>query len=219
APGDRVLIGATILKLSQSLSAPGTEPTLEVGREEVADPEPSRISGTLTEQGLTKVLETHAADGQDVSIELRLDGVPGFVAIHAGRIWDCGLESLAAGPPVKALFRMLSAPRGEYYVRPGSEPDVPRLDYDVAALLVESKRAGDELDVLRQRLPSAEEAVAMPRPLIAPLVALDEVDLTLLQVAHNQRKVGKIIDASRLVDHEVVRRLLGLIDRGYLRKA
>lgn len=216
-PGDRVLIGATILRLGKGAPHLGTEPTIEVG-EGLLDPDASRASGQLSDEGLAKVLETYATDGQDAFIDLRFDGVPGFVAVHRGRIWDCGLDALPGAPALKVLFRMLSLPRGEFFVGAGSEPDAVRVDQEVAALLVEAKRAGDELDVLRQRLPADGASLAIARPLVAPLGLLDDGELVLFQLAHNLGTVSKILDASRLVDHEVVRRLLGLIDRGYLRK-
>lgn len=218
ATGDRVLVGATILKVSCAAVSVGTEPTIEVS-EEVLAPEPSGLSGDLAETGVAKLLETHGAEGQDMFLDLRFDGVPGFIAVYRGRIWDCGLDSLSTAPPMKVLLRMFAATHGEYYVRPGSAPESRRVDYDVPTLLVEAKRAMDELDVLRQRLPESAQGLALARPMLVPLVALDEVDLALVQLAHNVGRIDRILDQSRLTDGEVVRRLLALIDRGYLRTA
>lgn len=227
--GDRVLIGATILKLTVAVVTAGTEPTIEVA-ETVLEPEAARISGELEDGGVAKVLEAYALGGaedslpgvggpsKDTLLELRLDGVPGFVAVYRGRIWDCGLDSLPGAPPMKVLLRMLAATRGEYYVRPGGPPESRRIDVDVSALLVDARRAGDELDVLKQRLPEPSESLALPRPIVPSLLVLDEVDLSLLQLAHNHGRVDRILDASRLTDVEVVRRLLGLLEQGYLRR-
>ncbi len=216
-PGDRILLGATILKLSSAAVSAGTEPTIEV-TEEVPAREPGDLSGDLSEVSVVKLLETYALATSDVFLDLRFDGVAGFIAVYRGRIWDCGLDSLPAAPPLKTLLRMLNAARGEYYVRPGGPPESRRVDLDIAALLVEAKRGMDELDILRQRLPDVGASLVLSRPLVAPLVALDETDLSLVQLSHNLGGVERILDQSRLTDVEAVRRLLGLIDRGYLRK-
>ena len=124
-PGDRILLGATILKLSSAAVSAGTEPTIEV-TEEVPAREPGDLSGDLSEVSVVKLLETYALATSDVFLDLRFDGVAGFIAVYRGRIWDCGLDSLPAAPPLKTLLRMLNAARGEYYVRPGGPPESRR---------------------------------------------------------------------------------------------
>ncbi len=215
--GDRILIGATILKLTCAVVYSGTEPTIDVS-EDVLAPEPSDLSGDLADVGVANVLQTYGADGQDIFLDLRFDGVPGFVSVYRGRIWDCGLDSLPGAPPMKVLLRMFGASQGEYYVRPGGPPEARRVDYDIPALIVEAKRALDELDVLRQRLPDDGDSLVLARPLLASLLALDDVDLMVVQLSHNLGRIERILDQCRLTDTDTVRRLLGLIDRGYLRK-
>jgi hypothetical protein len=223
--GDRVLIGATILKLSSSFATAGTGPTIEVS-EDVVDLESRRESELLGEGGLASVLETYvpgsevaSPEGTDVFLDLRLDGVAGFLALYRGRIWDCGLDTLASAPPMKVLLRMLAATRGEVDARRSGPPDERRVDIDVSALLIDAKRAMDALDVLRQRLPAPGEALALPRPLSAPLIDLDDVDLALVQLAHNHGRLDRILDATPLTDVDAVRRLLVLLEQGYLRRA
>jgi len=224
--GDRVLIGATILKVSTSFATSVTEPTIEVV-EAVLEPEWQRsYRHLLDEGGLAAFLEAYVPgsevalpDGTDVFLELRLDGASGFLALYRGRIWDCGLDSLPTAPPMKVLLRMLAATRGEVDARRSSPPDERRVDVEVSALLIDAKRAMDELDVLRQRLPDASEVLAIPRPLLPPLTDLDDVELTLLQLAHNHGHLDNILDATPLTDVDAVRRLLVLLEQGYLRRA
>ncbi len=222
--GDRVLIGTSILKFVLSESPIGTVPPppdlSQISNQATADPaDRNRMQGDLAEVSVIELLELFSSSGQDVLLELAVEGASGHIAIHQGRALDCALDKLPNAPAMKVLMRLLGYARGKFYVRPLRLPERPRLDLEIAELLVDARSKMDELDVLRQRLPSSNDAVAVARPLIPQLSTLDEADLDLLQLAHNAGRIERILDESEAADVEVARRLLALIDSGYLRKS
>jgi hypothetical protein len=221
AEGDRVLVGTSILKVVRSESPVGTVPPApdlsQLNDQQTADRD--RMSGDLAEVSVLELLELFSSSGQDVLLELLCDGAEGFIALSQGRALDCGYQKLARGTHSKVLMRLLGYNRGSFYVRPYKRPDRPPLDMAVAELLVATRAKMDELDVLRQRLPDVHESVVIARPLVPALSALDEADLALLQLAHNAGRIERILDDSEAADVDVARRLLSLVDRGYLRKA
>jgi hypothetical protein len=220
AEGDRVLIGTSILKVvlsSAPRATPAHAPELSVGDEQTTAARTS-VSGDMSDVGVFELLESVASGGDDVVVELDCTGSAGFIRVCEGRVRDCGFDKLRHAPRMKMLLRLLSYNRGKFCVRPATPAAESRLDLDVAELLVDARRHMDELDVIRQRLPEPNEVLVIARPLLAPLTALEEADLVLLTLAHNAGRVERILDQSEQDDVEVARRLLALIDRGYLRK-
>jgi hypothetical protein len=219
--GDRVLVGTSILKVVMSEAPLGTVPPpvdlSQINDQQTADR--GRMSGNLAEVSVMELLELFSSSGQDVLLELTCDNIPAFIAVCGGRTLDCGFEKLPGAPAAKVLMRLLGYQRGDFYVRPFKQPERPRLDIDIAELLVDMRGKMNELDLIRQRLPLPREALAIARPLLPPLTALDESHLSLLQLAHNAGRLERILDESEATDLEVARRLSELLDRGYLRRA
>ena len=79
--------------------------------------------------------------------------------------------------------------------------------------------AGLPLSMAKGAAADSGVRIGVARPLAAPLSALDEADLEMLQLAHNLGDVGAVLDHCPDTDLEAAKRLLGLFDGGYLRRA
>jgi hypothetical protein len=129
------------------------------------------------------------------------------------------LDSLPDAPATKVMLRVLGMDKGNFAVRRYQRPAEVRLDLSVPELLVDGLFKLDELEVLRQRLPADDEGVVLAKPMLSPLSALEEQDLDMIQLAHNHTQVGEVMDRHSDTDLETAKRLLALLDGGYLRRA
>jgi hypothetical protein len=129
------------------------------------------------------------------------------------------VSNLPTAPFDKCLLRLLGWSEGTFAIRPYRAPAGERIDLGIRQLLVDALFKLDELGMLRSKLPGPEESVVLPRPLLAPLGALTEAELDLLQVAHNHAAIGRILDQTPETDWVAAQRLLRLLDAGYLRRS
>lgn len=219
--GDRVLIGTTILKVVFSRLPVGTKPPPPSSRDldDVKTQDRDQMAGSLDEVGVPELIEMFGSARQRLRLEI--DGGDGvtIVTIADGRVLDCKNRRLSNAPPLKCVQRALGYTRGSFSVRSFRAPPKPHpLDVPIPELLVDGLFKLDELQVLRQRLPDRGELVVLAKPLVAPLSALEERDLETLQLAHNVGDVDQVLDASTETDLDTAKRLLALIDGGYLRR-
>ncbi len=219
--GDRVLIGTTILKVVKSHLPVGTRPPPRptYDTDDVQTQDRDQMAGSLEEVGVPELLEMFGSARQRLRLDIDAgDGVI-TVTIAEGRALDCRSTRLPDAPPLKCIQRVLGYARGTFAVRNFRAPAKPYpLDTPIPELLVDGLFKVDELAVLRQRLPNRGEPIVLAKPLLASLAALDERDLDTLQLAHNLGDVAHVIDASTETDLETAKRLLTLIDGGYLRR-
>ena len=153
-------------------------------------------------------------------LEIKSGGSTAWITMAEGTGLDCRIDKLEAAPAIKCILRVLGFNKGSFLVRPYRHPESVRLGIAVPELLVDGLFKLDEMTVLRQRLPDGNGvALSLARPLLAPLSALDEADLDILQLAHNTGTVNAVLDGSSETDLEAAQRLLSLLDGGYLRKA
>lgn len=218
--GDRVLVGTTIMKVIFSGAPLGTKPP-PPPKSAIGDAETSRdlMSGQLQEVGVPELIEMFGAARQALVLEIETRDDRLDVFISDGVVLDCRSGKLKDAPAEKCVHRALAQQRGRFAVLPYREPTESRLGVAIPELLVDGLFKLDEMAVIRQRLPPVGEKIHLARPLKPKLTALDTTDLALLQAAHNHGEVEAILDASTDVDVEVARRLLALIDGGYLRRS
>jgi FHA domain-containing protein/uncharacterized protein DUF4388 len=219
--GDRVLVGTSIVKVVFSRAPYGTKPPPPPfdALDEDATASRYRVSGDLEEVSVAELLEMFSSPDREAIIELAGPEGGAAITVARGRVQDCVLEKLPEMPPAKAMLRVLGWGRGNFSVAPYEPPSDRRLDLPVPELLVDGLFKLDELEVLRQQLPQRGVRIGVARPLAAPLSALDEADLEMLQLAHNLGDVGTVLDHCPDTDLEAAKRLLGLFDGGYLRRA
>jgi pSer/pThr/pTyr-binding forkhead associated (FHA) protein len=220
--GDRVLIGTTILKVVFSRLPVGTKPPPPPSSRDLDDiqtQDRDKMAGSLEEVGVPELLEMFGSSRQRLILELESGGEVANITIADGRVLDCKNRKLQKAPALKCVLRTLGYTRGSFSVRTFRAPKKPYpLDIPIPELLVDGLFKLDELQVLRQRLPDGGELV-LAKPLVASLSALEERDLDTLQLAHNHGGVNEVLDNSTETDLDAAKRLLTLIDGGYLRRA
>lgn len=120
--------------------------------------------------------------------------------------------------PVKALYRMLTWPAGEFVMQahdPLPEVDA-EIEGDTRQLLIDGVRQWDELKRYEGHLPTDEQRLALLLPLEPRLSALSPEALDTLQVVLNYQQVALVLDCSDASDLETYQDLLYLIQNGYL---
>jgi pSer/pThr/pTyr-binding forkhead associated (FHA) protein len=219
--GDRVLIGTTILKVVFSESPLGTKPPppKSSALDDIQTNEANSMAGQLAEVSVPELIEMFGSARQKLVLEVDGGDGPAFITIAEGKVLDCSITKLTDAPALKCVLRVLGYEKGTFTVRTFEQPDPARLDVPVPELLVDGLFKLDETNVLRQRLPDGEESLVLARPLTPALSALEERDLDLLQLAYNAGSVEEVMDLSAETDLEAAKRLLNLLDGGYLRKA
>jgi pSer/pThr/pTyr-binding forkhead associated (FHA) protein len=219
--GDRVLIGTTILKVVFSESPLGTKPPPPSSGplDDVATADRGHMAGQLSEVSVPELIEMFGSSRQRLVLEIDGSGGKTRVTIADGRVLDCTNVRLPDAPALKCVLRVLGYTKGTFAVRTFRQPSEARLDIPIPELLVDGLFKLDEKHVLRQRLPEGDDKLVLARPMAPMLNALSERDLDLLQVAHNAGSVEAALDQSPDTDLDTAKRLLALIDGGYLRKA
>jgi len=220
--GDRVLIGTTIMRVELSNSPVGTKPPPLATNDPIVESETTSrdvMSGELDQMGVPELIEMFATARQQLILEVDTQTDLAQVYIDDGLVLDCHSRRLGDGAPAeKVIFRIFSYQKGKFSLRPFAEPAQRRLNRRIPELLVDGLFKLDELEVLRQKLPDPGSKIVAARPLKTPLRSLADADLDLFQLAHNVGEVEAIIDEAPQDDLEVARRLLTLMDGGFLRK-
>ncbi|MBI4703551.1 MAG: FHA domain-containing protein [Deltaproteobacteria bacterium] len=220
--GDRVLIGDNIMRVvwSQSGGSSSHETSEPSGPRALGGgPEgPVASSGQLELVAPLELLELFGGSDKTVTVALESGAARGQIALRGGLVEDAALDALPDAPARKCLLRMLGWTKGRFTLRPYAPTAGEGLGLVVAELLVQSRFQLDELTATAGRLPEPRAPLALARPLGAPLRELDELELDVLQLAHNLGCVAAVLDRSPEPDVDVARRLLGLLDRGYLRR-
>lgn len=164
--GDRVLIGACVVKLVRD------------GREGAADTDemggPGALSGRVQDVGLPAVLQLCAAGGKSGDLRVRAPGRR-HVTIHLrdGRIGGVSLDGVPGADPYKAFYLALTWDEGHFDLGPPGDLVLGEpLPESVEALLLEGLRQRDELVAASAGLPRREAGLALHAPLVPPLRAL-----------------------------------------------
>lgn len=231
--GDRILIGSNILKVI-SLGDDHVEPATRRGSEpklEAVRPVPrrgeateSRMSGDLTEIPLPDLLQLFATSRKTAVLDIATETRLGKIYLKQGSIQHAEIQTheMAATPVIglKALYRMISWPTGTFMLNPPEEREFEApLDATVQEVLMEGFRQKDEYEQLSSRMPAWDEKLSVARPMGVKLRDLSPEELDLFQCALVGQTVGGAMDLSTQSDLETGRRLISLLERGYLRSS
>jgi hypothetical protein len=219
--GDRVLIGSSILRVTER-QAGAVDDAVSRQRLEAlgaAEAAGGAMTGKLEEvplPDLLQLLQTSKKTGV-----LTVQGAQlSRVLLRKGRVAYAVIGDRHEVGPAKSLGRMLAWTSGTFELVAGEPPAVPNeLAQPTEALLAEAVRLQEEFKRLEPQLPPAKALLLLSLPLEAPLRALSPDELDVLQLALNHRSLGAMLEKTQRPDAEVAVLLMGLIQRGYLRAA
>ena len=167
---------------------------------------------------MIELVEMYGVPERQVIIELETDEGVATMTLSGGRVQACSVEALPPDATMqKRTLRFLSITSASFCVKP-YEPPRKLTDGSVAELLVEGRHQLNELALLTARLPGPGQPLVLAKPLLRKLSELDEPELDLLQLAHNVGKLPLIMNQWHETDVQTARRLLSLLDGGYLRR-
>jgi hypothetical protein len=233
--GDRVLIGSNILKV---IATTGEEPSPNTARrsgEVVGASKPtaprragegateSRMRGSLEEIPLPDLLQLFGTSRKSGVLVVETDTDVGRIFLDQGLIHYVTVEQTpgneVAIAPLKAFYRMLTWDRGSFELEPPSTRkfETP-LNASVQEVLMEGFRQRDEFEHLKGRMPRLEARLEVTLPVAKPLRDLSPAELDVFQLALNGSTVRELLDASQLTDLDAATSLMGLVEKGYLKK-
>ena len=221
--GDRVLIGTSILKVVASDATVRT--TEEQARREMAMAASSRrsnqartMSGSIEEIPLPDLLQLLGTSKKSGLLVIRTDEDIGRIYLRKGEIYFASINDIDEIPPRKSLYRIFTWQQGLFDLEPPDEREFANtLNESVQAALMEGLRQLDELNSIKDQLPSLRSRLRLCLPLVAPLRSLDASDLDVVQLVHNHAYLEAVLNKSLVSDLDTARIVLKLIAAGYLR--
>jgi hypothetical protein len=224
--GDRILIGTSILKLvartagATPLDAKSAQQNLErtAAAHEKKQGTRTAVQGKLEEVPLVDLLQLLSTSKKTGAIVIK-GYRSGRVHLRGGKVVSAVIDADPTLPPRKALYRMISWAQGGFEFVP-QEGDLPPMPNEIVEatepLIVDAMQQAEEL--ARGGFPAPTAAIGMTMPLSPRLRELSPDELDLLQLVHNYGVVQAVLDRASGSDLEVARKIVALMQRGYLRQ-
>ena len=219
----RALIGTSILKLvartagTAAHDAKAAQQNLERTAAAHEKKQGTRtVQGRLEEVPLVDLLQLLSTSKKTGAIVLS-GHRGGHVHLRKGKVVSAVIDTDPTLPPKKALYRMVAWTQGGFEFAPRDDlPPMPDEITEVTEhLIVDAMQQADEL--ARGAFPAGTAALGITMPLSARLRDLSPDELDLLQLVHNYGVVQAVLDRASGSDLEVSRKIVALIQRGYLR--
>lgn len=218
--GDRVLIGTSIIKLvavdpnapARPAPAPRRLDELAEGRRTTQQ---RSMSGAIDEVPVPDLLQLFGSSRKTGVLVIKTNGDTGKVFLEKGLIAHATINDAARITPQKAIHRILSWRRGQFYMDPLEQLDVPeRLELSVEQALMEGMRILDEVN--RVGLPAMNSAVEIPTPMEAPLSQLTPDQLEVFQVCMTRKELESVFNNCPLEDIRIAAAVKALVDGKYI---
>jgi hypothetical protein len=210
-PGDRILIGASLMRLVRAPPPGATPPPLPREEKKAA-----AMQGRLEEVPLPDLLQLLAASRKSGVLLLRAPEGEARIWLDDGRVVGCAAgDRNVAGR--KALLRLLRVGQGTFELTPAAGPPPVKLDEPLEALLVDGVRELDELKRLGDKVPSSSAPLRLAGPAGARFRDLTPEELDGLQLALETGTLQAAFDTSSESDSEVARKIVALLERGVLK--
>jgi pSer/pThr/pTyr-binding forkhead associated (FHA) protein len=218
--GDRILIGASILKLvaAEPGSNERTDAQIRQALEAAAAQVPSEgvaMRGRLEEVPLPDLLQLLATSKKSGALSLRSGEARAAVHLREGQVVACAIEGRPQLAPRKAFSRIVGWAGGTFELLPPDASVAAALDEPLEALLLEGMQHIDEMRRL-EAPPPPDGRLALAAPLRAPLRALGPEELDLVQLALEHGVVSQVVDRAAFPDAKALWLLEALVARGYL---
>ena len=220
--GDRVLVGTSILKVVYSDASGAT--TGEQARRDMEAVASHRrasqvrsMSGSIEEIPLPDLLQLLATSKKSGVLVIRTEEDVGKIYMRRGDIYFASINDIDEIPALKCLFRMLTWQEGLFDLEPPDEREfATAINVSVQSVLMEGMRQLDELNRIKDELPSLRARLKLCLPLIAPLRALSPEELDVVQLVHNYGFLEAVLNKSLASDLDTARTVLKLLQQGYL---
>ena len=226
--GDRVLIGTSILKVvvgrpEHSDEAAATAAKKQLETIDKAKPggdgaKNTSMSGSLEEVPVPDLLQLFSTSKRTGILHIRSTLGYGKIHLRNGAVFYASIDEDHDLGPMKALCRIVGWEDGQFeFGRTEEEASfVLELEDSTEALLMEALRQLDEFRRIADKLPDPSSALAMQRPMDAPLSALKPAELDVLQLVWNHGSAQLVFDRSPSTDFETANALISLIDNEYV---
>ncbi len=223
-PGDRIAIGAHLMRLSVR-----EEVTETTGGRAVTAPGPlggsedtgsgRSMRGSLEDIPLVDVLQWLATSRKTGTLNVRSeDGSrAGRLSLRNGQVFHAAIEGRSTLDPEKALLRMMRWKKGIFELDGAVDESVEDpIQTSLEHMLMEAARQEDELAVLtsKHELPSEDDELTIVADAKARWRDLAPEELDLLQAIYAHRTWREVLDRSEVSDLDATRTLVKLTKAG-----
>lgn len=227
-PGDRIVIGASTIRLvpaAETAPRPSTpergesRPKFTAPSEETqsSDADDRPLTGSLREFRLSDVLQLLASSHKTGILTARFDPSTARIYVRDGQIFNALLDEALPVSPRKVIYRALGWQRGIFEFGPLGDVQVGKeVSSTTVALLMEGMRQLDELTQLRPKIPPPGTRAEVATPLPGMLSDLAPEELTIYQLVLHHKTVQAVIDHYPGPDLEAYANLLNLVRQGYI---
>lgn len=218
--GDRILIGTSIIKLVPTEKA--VKPAdAQAHLNHVAEKRSSNVrtmTGSIAEIPLPDLLQLFSASKKTGTLVVTTASDVGKIFLEKGQIVYATINDSDNNSPEKCFYRILTWDDGTFDMESATElEEFPlRIELPMEHLLMEAMRHMDEAKRLADAALPAAAALTLASPMTSALTALDEVHLSILQLAWNLPTVADVLEQSPHPDLDTNRVLIKLRDQGYL---
>ena len=169
------------------------------------------LRGDLEQVALFDLLQVFSVNRRSGVLRVETLGASGEISVREGRIVDCIYRGVRGE---KALYRLLSARRGQFLFMPGATSGHVSIDASTDMLMMEAVRQADELSELAATMPSLGAQIAMARK---PSGAVSKLATRVIEhLGEDTRSVDELCDAFSESDLEVMRGLKELLETNTL---
>ena len=216
-PGDRLLLGSSIIKLVAVRRTRSFNEARLQFREMAQTQQLAQvrlITGSISEVPLADLLQLFGHSKKTGVLAITTDADVGKIYIEQGRVYHASInddEVLAAD---KALYRIVTWQEGNFELYPPTEREVPHtLHLSIEGMLMEAMRQYDELQALDGVPPPGAQLVVAREPL--PTEVSPE-ELELIELVKQEGRVQNVLDRSALSDVDASAALASLLRDGTL---
>jgi CheY-like chemotaxis protein len=167
------------------------------------------VAGTLTEIALVDLLQIFKMNKKSGILTLKGDGVGGTIFIKDGVVVNARTGRVNG---LKAMYRLISWLTGTFEFKPSLAPTEIRIHQQTESLIMEGLRQFDELNRIREKLPSRKTALRLRKSFTGPVSKLRPVTREVLHLLEYFSRVEDIVDNANFPDLEVYLTLLSFIE-------
>jgi len=219
APGDRIAVGGSLLKVVAELAPVSLAEARRLMKDAGHDNGKAVLEGTLDEIPLPEIVQLLGVTRKSGVLVLMRDDEHGAMYIDQGRIVHCALSGRADAVGLKAFVRILGWRGGRFRLDPPTAlPSTRGLAERLDSILIEGCRQLDEIARLEKDISPATVLLrVVPPP--GPAHALPPERQRILELASPSCTVETLLDRTPLTDLEVLQHVRSLELAGFLRRS